>query len=285
MKPAPLSYVRPSSLEQAVTLLAANDGNARILAGGQSLMPMLAFRLAQPALLVDINRIPGADAITCDTQGVQVGPSVRHADLLRHAQAGGHPLLAAALPLVAHSGVRNRGTVCGSLALADPAAELPACAIALDARLKLLSVRGPRWVEADAFFRGIYDTDLAEDEMIAAVVFPHAAAGWRWTCQEVARRHGDFAMAGLAAGLRRDGARITEARLVAFGVGERPLRLHAAEQALCDGVSLDGVTDAVASLDQEDISGTPDYPAPYRRDLLATLLRRSVAALTDEGTA
>lgn len=273
MKPAPFAYARPATLAEAATLLAEADGGGRILAGGQSLMPMLNFRLAQPALLIDINRMSEAGDITHDGTGITLGPLVRHADLLRHAASGGHPLLASALPLVAHGAVRNRGTVCGSLALADPAAEIPACAVALDARLRLVSTRGERWVEADAFVNGIYDTDLAEDEIIAGVTFPHAAPGWRWSCAEVARRHGDFAIAGLAAGFLQEDGRIAAARLVAFGVAERPLRLTTAEDALRDG----DTDAAVASLHAEELLGSADYPEDYRRALLGTLLRRAVA--------
>ncbi|MEP9379914.1 FAD binding domain-containing protein [Aquabacter sp. CN5-332] len=275
MKPAPFGYARPATIAEAVGLLAEGDGGARILAGGQSLMPMLNFRLSQPAILVDINRVAGGGIIIEDAEGTEIGPVVRHAELLRHCARGGHPLLAAALPLVAHAGVRNRGTVCGSLALADPAAEMPACAVALDARLKLVSSRGERWVAADDFFTGIYDTALAEDEMIAAVRYPPPAPGWRWTCTEFARRHGDFAIAGLAAGLGCDGADISAARLVAFGVGERPVRLADAEAALTG----DGVDAAVRALDDVEILGSGEYPEAYRRTVIGTLLRRAVAGL------
>lgn len=276
MKPAPFGYARPATIAEAVGLLAEGDGSARILAGGQSLMPMLNFRLAQPAILVDINRVAGGGLITEDAEGTEIGPVVRHAELLRHCANGGHPLLAAALPLVAHAGVRNRGTVCGSLALADPAAEMPACAVALDARLKLASPRGARWVAADDFFTGIYDTVLADDEMIAAVRYPPLKAGWRWTCLEFARRHGDFAIAGLAAGLNCDGTEISAARLVAFGVGERPVRLREAEAALTG----DGMDAALRALDDVQILGSGEYPEAYRRTVLGTLLRRAVSALT-----
>ncbi|TCT04197.1 FAD binding domain-containing protein [Aquabacter spiritensis] len=274
MKPAPFAYARPGTLAEAVALLGAEPGAARILAGGQSLMPMLNFRLAQPALLVDINRIADGAVLRQDADGLTLGPLVRHADLLRHCAAGrGHPLLAAALPLIAHSGIRNRGTVCGSLALADPAAELPACAVALDAELDLVSPRGTRRIGAEAFFRGIYETALAEDEMIAAVRFPPADPNWRWTCLEVARRQGDFAIAGLAAGFCATGA--PAARLVAFGVAERPLRLAAAEAAL----TARGSDAAVATLADLDLLGGGDYPAAYRRQVLGTLLTRAAAAL------
>jgi carbon-monoxide dehydrogenase medium subunit len=277
MKPAPFEYFRADSLGAALSALAKRPDDARILAGGQSLMPMLNLRLAQPGLLVDINRIPGLNALTDEERGTRVGATVRHADLLDHAAGpGGHPLLARAMPYVAHQGIRNRGTACGSLALADPASELPACALCVDAEITVASVRGTRTVRASEFFVGLYETALEADEMIVDVLFPRPEPGWRFGFDEVSRRHGDFALAGMACAVCvRDGA-VAEARIVLFGVADRPVRASAAEQALI-GTPLGDLAAhrrATAALDEVDVEASGEYPTAYKRHLAAVLLRR-----------
>jgi len=225
MKPAPFRYARPATAAEAVALLASNHGEAKLLAGGQSLVPLLNMRLARPAVLVDLNgaRDLGRIEPTPDG-GLALGALVRHADLAASPLVRERaPLLAAAARHVGHAAIRNRGTLGGSLAHADPAAELPAAALALDATLGLLGPRGMRRVAAAEFFRGLLSTALAADELLAEVIVPAAAEGWGFA--EVARRPGDFALAGVAASLDGGG----RARVVGFGVADRPLRLRAAE--------------------------------------------------------
>src|SRR5262252_6295097 len=205
MKPAPFEYHRPASLQEAFDLLDRYGEDGRILAGGQSLVPTMNMRLVTPRAVIDINRLPDLDAIRITPDGLVVGALARHETLERSALVREHaPLIAAAMPHVGHEAIRTRGTLGGSLALADPAAELPACAVALGATIGLTSRRGRRDVPAADFFRGIYTTALESGELVTEVAVPRAA-GWRWGFEELARRHGDFALAGLAAGVRLDG--------------------------------------------------------------------------------
>jgi len=233
MKPAPFEYHRPTSLAETFELLDRYGDDGRILAGGQSLVPALNMRLATPRAVIDINRLPGLDAIRLEPEGLVVGALTRQEALERSPLVREHaPLLAAAGPHVGHAAIRARGTVGGSLALADPAAELPACAVALEATIRVSSRRGPRRVAAADFFRGIYTTALEPGEVVTDVVVPLAAPGWRSGFEELARRHGDFALAGLAALALVQGGAVADARLVFFGVGTRPVRARGAEAAL-----------------------------------------------------
>jgi carbon-monoxide dehydrogenase medium subunit len=203
MKPAPFEYHRPACLSETFDLLDRYGEDARILAGGQSLVPALNLRLATPRAVIDINRIPHLDALRVTADGLVIGALVRQEALERSPLVREHaPLIAAALPHVGHSAIRARGTIGGSLAHADPAAELPACAVALGATIRVARREGHRDVSAEDFFRGVYTTALAPGEIVTEIRVPHAAAGWRWGFQELARRHGDFALAGLAAGVR-----------------------------------------------------------------------------------
>lgn len=277
MKPARFDYARPDTLTEALALLAAHGEEARILAGGQSLVPMLNLRLAAPALLVDINRMPGLEAVAEEERGIRVGAIVRHADLLRFvSRSGSDPLLAAALPLVAHAAVRNRGTVCGSLALADPASELPACALCLGAEMTLVSVGGSRTVHASDFFAGLYATAIRPDEMIRDVLFPRYPEGWRFGFAEVSRRHGDFAIAGLAAAFRVAHGTVAESRLAFFGVADRPVRSPQAEAAFV-GAGAGEIPRAAVAADVP-VLGSGEYSADYKRHLMSVLLRRVAAA-------
>lgn len=284
MKPAPFAYEVPRSIGDALALLAESGGDAQILAGGQSLVPMLALRMAAPAMLIDINRIEGLRRIEENDDALVLGACVRHADLLRY--TAGKPewsLIADCLHEVAHPGVRNRGTVCGSLALADPAAEAPAYALALDAEIHLVSLRGERRVAAEDFFQGIYETAREPDEMVVAVSFPRPAAAWRFGFEEIARRRGDYALAGLCAGLRIEEGRIEEARLVYFGVSDRPRRARSAE-ALMLGLSLGEARAAAlageAAAAEIPVSGSPDYSAGYKRHLVGVLTERVLTQLS-----
>ncbi len=281
MKPAPFAYAAPRSLDEALALLAEHGDEAQIIAGGQSLVPMLALRMATPGILVDINRIAGLPGLLEDDAALTVGPCVRHAELLRHAGRHRHwSLIAAAVREVAHPGIRNRGTLCGSIALADPAAEAPAYALALDAEIVLSSLSGERRVPARKFFRGVYETARAPDEMITAVTFPRPAPGWRFGFQEIARRHGDYAIAGLCAGLRLEAGRITEVELVYFGIADRPMRAPQAERSLLGEPNADAVKEAAAAAGAElEVEGTGESSAALKRQLMRVLTERVLTKL------
>jgi len=283
MKPAPFEYHRPASLLETFDLLERYGDDGRILAGGQSLVPALNMRLATPRAVIDINRLPGLDAIRLASEGLVIGALARHEAVERSPLVREHaPLLALAMPHVGHEAIRTRGTVGGSLALADPAAELPACAVALDATIRVEGRRGRRGVAAADFFRGIYTTALEPGELVTELVVP-PAPGWRSDFQELARRHGDFALAGLAARARVERDGIAEARLVLFGVGPAPVRAHRAERALAGRrVDADVVAAAQRALAAEldppgDVHGSP----ALRRHLAGVLLSRVITRLAE----
>jgi carbon-monoxide dehydrogenase medium subunit len=199
MKPPPFDYVRAGSVEEAVVLLAEHGDEAKIIAGGQSLMPMLAFRMAAPKLLVDIGPIATLRRISVDDRGVTLGALVRWCDIERHAELShAHPLLVEAIKHVAHYQIRNRGTIGGSLAHADPAAEFPGIAVACEAEIEVVGSNGPRTIVANEFFLDSLTTALAPDELIVSVRLPPWKLGRRWAFDEFARRRGDFALAGVA---------------------------------------------------------------------------------------
>ena len=284
MKPAPFEYHRPASLAETFDLLDRYGDDGRVLAGGQSLVPALNLRLASPRAVIDINRIPDLDAIRVTADGLVIGALVRQEALERSPLVREHaPLIAAAVPHVGHPAIRARGTVGGSLALADPAAELPACAVALGASIRAARRGGHRDIAAEDFFRGVYTTALAPGEVVTEIRVPRAPVGWRWGFQELARRHGDFALAGLAAGARTAAGALAEARLVFFGVGPRPVRARSAEAALA-GRRPDAETLAAAgrALEAEldppgDVHGSP----ALRRHLARVLLARVMSGLME----
>ena len=285
MKPAPFEYHRPASLAETFDLLDRYGDDGRILAGGQSLVPALNLRLATPRAIIDINRVPDLGAIRVTDRGLAVGALVRQEALERSPLVRAHaPLIAAALPHVGHSAIRARGTIGGSLALADPAAELPACAVALGATIRAGRRGGSREIAADDFFRGIYTTALAPGELVTEILVPRPVAGWRWGFEELARRHGDFALAGLAAGARIDAGVVAEARLVFLGVGTRPVRARRAEAALAgrraDAETLAGAGRALdGDLDPPgDVHGSPALRRHLARVLLARVVGRLVEA-------
>src|SRR5262245_20179163 len=264
MKPVPFEYHRPTSLDQAFDLLDRYGDDGRILAGGQSLVPTLNMRLVAPRAVIDINRLPGLDAIRLTQEGLVIGALVRQEAIEQSELVEEHaPLIAAAVPHIGHSAIRARGTIGGSLALADPAAELPACAVALDLAIRVRHRTGAREVRAADFFRGIYTTALEPGEIVTEVVVPRPSGVWRWGFDELARRHGDFALAGVAAGLRLERDVVAEAHLVFFGVGTRPERATRAEAALTGRrVDADAVDAAARALDRDldppgDIHGSP----------------------------
>jgi carbon-monoxide dehydrogenase medium subunit len=278
VKPAPFEYADPRSIDEALDLLARHGDDAKILAGGQSLVPMLNFRLARPATIVDINRLDGLGALTREDGVLAIGSLVRQRALERWAREGA-PLLAGALALVGHAAIRNRGTVAGSVAHADPAAELPALLLALDGVAVARSRRGERRIAAADLFQGPLMTSLAPDELLVETRWTLPGAGEGWGLHEVARRHGDFALVGAVAitGLR-DG-RLARPRVAVFGAGPTAVRLTAVERAL-DGQSPTAATvrdAAEAGTRGLDAHADIHATAEYRRAVAATLVGRAVA--------
>jgi carbon-monoxide dehydrogenase medium subunit len=276
VKPAPFAYHKARSLEDAVAQLAAHK-DARLLAGGQSLIATLNMRLSAPSLLVDINGIGGLDRIELKGGTVEIGALVRHVEAERSDTIARHvPLIARAMPHIAHPAIRNRGTLGGSIAFADPAAELPACLLALGGEIEATGPRGKRSVKADDFFKGLFETALAPDEMLTALRLPAATPDTRIGFAELARRHGDYALVGLAASARAEGDKLADVRLAYFGVGDTPLRQRKAEAALMQG----SVEDAVAALDlapHDDVQAT----AATKKHLAGVLLKRVAKQLME----
>lgn len=282
MKFPAFDYVSPTSLAEAVALLAERGDDAMLLAGGQSLMPILAFRMAAPALLVDLKDVPALDRIEIGNEGVTLGARVRWCDIERHVElATAHPLLVEATRHVAHYQIRNRGTVGGSLALADPAAEMPGIAVTCDAVITMAGPSGERQVPASDFFLGPMTTVLAADEILTSVRLPDWPAKRRWAFQEFARRRGDFALAGIALyyDLDSDGL-AANTHIGVIGASDRPHRLTAAE-AVIDGSGVDsGAIAGAAAAAAAEVSPMTDHhaPADYRRALVATLVERALEA-------
>ncbi len=282
MKPAPFDYTAPDTLEEALAVLAEHGDDAKPLAGGQSLLPLLNFRLARPAMLVDLNRLTDLDYARPDGNGsLRLGAMTRHRTLERDsAVARAAPLVAEAAPYIAHPQIRNRGTVGGSLAHADPASELPVVAVALDARFRVARAGGERWVEAGEFFVGLLTADLEPGELLVEVELPAMPSGSGWAFDELARRHGDYALAGVAAVLTRDGDACTRARLVYLSLGDGPVRARQAEAMLeSDGASDATIAEAARLAAEQEIepSGDIHASASYKRHLAAVLTRRVLA--------
>lgn len=277
MKPAPFAYTKAKTLKEAVTLLARHKDDARLLAGGQSLIATLNMRLSAPDLLIDINGIKNLDGIAKKGKYVEIGALARHVQVERSDVIAKHaPLIALAMPHIGHPAIRNRGTFGGSIAFADPAAELPACLLALGGEIDIAGPRGKRKVKADAFFKGLFETALRPREMIIAVRVPAADKATRVGFAELARRHGDYAMVGLAASARGNGKGLADVRLAYFGVGDTPIRVKKAEAALAAG----DVEAAVKALDldpHDDVQAT----AKTKRHLAGVLLRRVAKQLME----
>lgn len=283
MKPAPFEYMAPSSLAAALDILAAQGGEAKLLAGGQSLIPVMNFRLAQPSLLVDLNNLGELGFLwkDADSGGLRIGAMTRQRRLERDPLVAElAPLLAEAAPFIAHPQIRNRGTVGGSLAHADPAAELPAVAVALGARLRLRRAAGERWVEARDFFSGLFATVLEPDEMLVEVALPPPVPRTGWAFLEVARRHGDYAQVGIAAGVTLDEAgRCREARLVYLSVGDGPVEAREAARLLAGTDLSDEAIAAAAekaSSDEMDPLGDIHASADFKRHLARVLTGRAL---------
>jgi carbon-monoxide dehydrogenase medium subunit len=277
LKPAPFAYAKARSVAHAIELLV--DDDARLLAGGQSLIATLNMRLSHPALLVDINGVGGLDRIASNNGHIEIGALVRHAQAERSSElARRAPLIALAMPHIGHPAIRNRGTIGGSVAFADPAAELPACVLALGGEMTIAGPQGSRIVRADDFFKGLFETALTARDVLTAIRIPAADADTRVGFAEFARRHGDYAMVGLAACARADGQRLRDLRLAYFGVGSTPVRAHHAEQALTDR-DIDAAVHALA----QDLNPPDDVQASGAVKIhLAGVLLRRVARQLDQ---
>ncbi len=283
MKPPSFAYARPDGLAGALDLLAQHGADARPLAGGQSLIPMLSLRLARPGLLVDLGRIAELAQLTVQDGRLVAGAMVRQRQIERDPLVAEHlPLLAAATRLIGHPSIRNRGTLGGSLAHADPSAEYPAVALALDAELVVRGPGGERVVPARDFFLGPFTTALAENELLVAVRFPLPSTRTGWAIEEVARRHGDFALAGAVALLERgaDGT-CAGAAVALFGVASRPVRATATERvlighAVTDETLREAAARAVEAIDEplSDVHGS----AAYRQRVTPAVVRRALEA-------
>jgi len=253
MKAPRFAYARPASVAEALALLDKHKDDARVLAGGQSLVPMLNFRVASPKVLVDINRIAALAGIKVTKSQVRIGALTRHVDLERSPDIAKHlPLVAAAMPHIAHPAIRNRGTFGGSCALADPAAELPACALALGATFVVGGKKGERRVAAGDFFKGLYATALKGAELLVAAEFPLPKPGYVSAFGELARRHGDYAMVGVAVHGSTRGGKFADLRVAFFGVGDRPqLAAHLARALEGQPATAKSVDAALAKLDAD----------------------------------
>jgi carbon-monoxide dehydrogenase medium subunit len=287
MKPAPFEYQAPASLEAALDILSRHGGDAKILAGGQSLIPVMNFRLAEPALLVDINKLTELDFVRRgEDGGLRIGALTRQRRLERDPLiAEAAPLLHEAVPFIAHPQIRNRGTFGGSLAHADPAAELPALAVALRARLRLRRATGDRWVDARDFFAGLFNTALEPDEILVEAAIPPLPLRTGWSFMEIARRHGDYAQVGIAALVTLDEAgRCREARLVYLSAGDRPVVARQAAQLLVgEEISPPAIAAAAEKASREemspfgDVHATAEFKRHLARVLTGRALRRAAA--------
>jgi len=276
MKPAAFGYAKARSLDHAIELLGGDSGGgeARVLAGGQSLIATLNMRLSSPDLLVDINAVPGLDGIEITDGMLEIGALVRHAQAERSDLVAQHaPLIALALPHIGHAAIRNRGTIGGSVAFADPAAELPACLVALDAEISITGPEGRRTAAAEQFFRGLFETALSPRDVLTAIRVPLAARDGRFGFAEFSRRHGDYAMIGLAARARAEGRGLREIGLVYFGVGATPVRARNAEAALAGNPAR--IAAEVAAL-ARDLDPSADLQATgaVKQHLAGVLLER-----------
>ncbi|MEO7010601.1 MAG: xanthine dehydrogenase family protein subunit M [Caldimonas sp.] len=289
MKPPPFDYLAPTRVDEALALLEAHGDDAKFLAGGQSLMPALNFRLASPSVLIDLNTVHALAGIALDADGNLIaGAMTRHRDFETSEQVAQRlPLVRHAMASVAHVAIRNRGTIGGSICHADPSAEWPALCLVCDATMVLQSRRGTRSLDADAFSQGLFSTALAPDEILVRVVFPAWPQGRRWGFQEVARRRGDFAIAGVTCVLDVDAAgACTHARIVAFGVGDRPLVLAEAAAQLTGSVPDATALHEAARCARAGVDCRSDHHASsaYRSELLQALTTRALAqALRQQG--
>jgi carbon-monoxide dehydrogenase medium subunit len=285
MKPAPFEYYAPDSLEQALDLMNRHAGEAKILAGGQSLVPAMNFRVAQPAMLIDLNRVDELGFIREGGGTLRIGAMTRERQLefdpliARHA-----PLLAEAVPFIAHPQIRNRGTIGGSIVQADPAAELPVLMLALNARLKARNVSGERWIDARKFFAGMFTTALAPDEILVEIELPLMSPRTGWSFMEVAPRAGDYALMGVAALVSLDDyGRCRGAKLVYLNAGEGPVDAQEAARLLEGESPQDQLIESAAALAGEkeihpfgNVHATPDFQRHLARALTKKSLEQAI---------
>jgi CO/xanthine dehydrogenase FAD-binding subunit len=281
MKPAPFKYIAASSLDHALSLKAEYGDEARFLAGGQSLIPTMNFRLARPDVLIDINALNDLAGVhQSDGEPIRVGALTRYRDLERDSGfLSACPLFAEALPHIAHPQIRNRGTIGGNLSHADPASELPALAVAMEARMRLKSSAGERQVPASAFFQGALITDIQSDEMLVEIELPRSNPATGTCFMETARRRGDFAITGVAAMVTRDEAqRCARVRLALCGVGEVPVDASGATEPLIGQLFTDDAAEAVAANVQQMIEppGNVHATSDYQRHLAGVLTQRAL---------
>jgi carbon-monoxide dehydrogenase medium subunit len=278
MKPADFEYVRPRSIDEAVRALAQANGEGKVLAGGQSLVPLMNFRLASPRVLVDLHSVPGIDRVESKEGFLHIGAMAR-TRLLETDPAVRQtvPVLAAAASWVGHVQIRNRGTVGGSVAHADPAAEIPAICILLDAELDITGAGGTRTVPASEFFLGLFTTQLDESDVLTAIRFPIRDPNERWGFREFAHRRGDFALAGAAVMLSIDGDSVQKPRIAIFGTSDRPIRASAAEAAIADGPPTPERATEVARIAADEAATEDPRPdAAYRKAVTATMVARAL---------
>ncbi len=281
MKPPAFKYFAAESVEEAVSLLAKHGDEAKVIAGGQSLVPMLNFRLLSPSVIVDINGIAGLDQIEDCNGGLKIGALTRHFSLeTSQAVKKRFPVLSAAMIHVAHLAIRNRGTIGGSLSHADPAAELPTIAVLLDAKITVVRSGGERVIDAGDFFESALNSALEDDEIVTQIEFPALPARTGWGFHEFTRRSGDFGLAGVAATMTRSGKRAAHVRIALLGVDETPIRATEAESLLNDSeFGTDGVRAAVEAA-RELVEPIDDLhaSADYRRHLVGILTERALTS-------
>jgi carbon-monoxide dehydrogenase medium subunit len=281
MKPPPFEYLRPADVEGVLAALARDSGETKILAGGQSLVPMMNLRIVAPKRLVDINRVPGLDRIGIDGDWFVIGALARHTDVLKSPAVRQHtPLVIAAYRHVAHRPIRNRGTIGGNLAHADPASELPAVMLALDAEMVLHSRSGERRVPAERFFLGTFETAARADELLTAIRVPLVSENRRWGFEEMSQRQGDYALVAVAATFDLESGRCAHPRLAYAGVADHAMRIPAVEAALDGASPHEAAFEAVAAKAAEAVNPPEDVhaDAAYRRDLVRSLTRRALTA-------
>jgi CO/xanthine dehydrogenase FAD-binding subunit len=281
MKPAPFQYHAAHTVQEVLALLAEHGDEAKILAGGQSLIPTMNFRLAQPAVLIDINGVEGIDRIEEAPEGLRIGALVRQRALERsEAVARLAPLLSQAIPFVAHAQIRNRGTVGGNLAHGDPRSELPAVALALGASFRIRGRSGERSVRAEEFFRGLFTTAVDEDEMLVGIDIPRDPEGSGTAFLELSRRNGDYALSGVACRITMQSGQIQDARLAFLSAGDRPILSTAAMDELRGAVPSEAAFAAAAETARRAVDPIEDVHASvaYRRHLVGVLARRALLA-------
>ncbi len=280
MKPAPFAYSKAASLKEAIGLLGEKP-DAKLLAGGQSLIATLNMRLSAPSLLVDINGLDELRGIRRRDGMIEIGAMTRHVEAERSKDIADHaPLIAKALPHIGHPAIRNRGTIGGSVAFADPAAELPACFLALGGEAEVAGPKGTRTVKADDFFKGLFETALGPQDVLTAIRVPAADKNTRIGFAELSRRLGDYAIVGLAATAKADGKGLKDVRLAFFGVGPTPARARKAEAALNGAPDDKSIDAAVAQLDFDPIDDV-QATAATKKHLAGVLLKRVVAQLKE----